>query len=136
MYLSRETTALLSPLKGAVLLFNIGEVVKGKHAGTFRVLGYRKVGTQDMVELKEVHPVTFQEGPNPPMCLPEDALEALPCKIQKTARDFALKHSLRLGRLSNGHYFLTNEQGEQTHLSMYPTAQSAVVMMRKARRGA
>jgi hypothetical protein len=50
--------------------------------------------------------------------------------MHKSARDFALKHRLNLGRHANGHYYIGGPYAG-LWLSMYPTAKSGIVLMRK-----
>lgn len=49
-------------------------------------------------------------------------------QIQKTALKFALKNKISLGRRHDGYYTIL---GEDFLLSLYPTAKSAITMMRK-----
>jgi hypothetical protein len=53
-------------------------------------------------------------------------------QIHKTARYFALKHRINLGRYENGYYFVRDPKTlEILHISLYPEAQSALAMMRR-----
>lgn len=45
--------------------------------------------------------------------------------MHSTAVKFALKHKLNLGRFENGYYYLAGT------VSMYPTAASAIVLMKR-----
>lgn len=54
-------------------------------------------------------------------------------RMHRSAIAYAVKHRLPLGRMSNGHYYLC--YGDKvTAISMFPTAKSAINMMRKAMR--
>ncbi len=52
---------------------NINEIVKGAKCGTFVVLAHRNIGTEEGVQLKEVHPVT-QEPARGELWLPLTAI--------------------------------------------------------------
>jgi len=50
--------------------------------------------------------------------------------MHKSAIDYAIKRRINLGRLANGHYYICNN-GDIVLASLFPTAKSAIVMMRK-----
>ena len=56
-------------------MFNTNQIVKGKAAGTFIVLGYRTVAGEQMVQVKPYNPITGKAGRGE-MALPESALKA------------------------------------------------------------
>lgn len=58
-------------------MFNINQIVKGKRAGTFIVLGFRTIGGEQMVQVKPVNPNNHAEVGRGEMALPADALVAL-----------------------------------------------------------
>jgi hypothetical protein len=56
---------------------NVNQIVKGKHAGVFVILGFRTVGGLEYAQLKEVNPANHAEVAPGELCLPADCLEAL-----------------------------------------------------------
>lgn len=52
--------------------------------------------------------------------------------MHKSAITYAIERKLRLGRFENGFYFLRNADLTVGAISIYPTAKSAITMMRKA----
>ena len=50
--------------------FKVGEVVKGRVCGVFRVRGFRTVGSVEMLVLKEVHPDDHSVEAKGTLCLP------------------------------------------------------------------
>jgi hypothetical protein len=54
--------------------FNVNQIVAGKVAGMFIVLGYRTVSGQTLVQVKRYCPVT-KKSLRGEMALPEDALK-------------------------------------------------------------
>tara|TARA_R110000824_G_scaffold21163_1_gene79181 strand:+ start:317 stop:502 length:186 start_codon:yes stop_codon:yes gene_type:complete len=54
--------------------FNVNQIVKGVSAGTFAVLGYRKIAGVEYVQLKEVNPDDYSEFAVGELALPEDCL--------------------------------------------------------------
>ena len=55
--------------------------------------------------------------------------------LHATARDFAIKHGLTLGRKESGYYYLRHPVTlAETHVSLEPTAKSALAMMGRALR--
>lgn len=65
-------------------------------------------------------------------------LETPEITMHATARNYALKHLAPLGRYgkgcgeSTGHYFLRGQDMKISHLSILPTAKSAICMMKRA----
>ena len=53
--------------------FRIGDTVRGIHAGTFRIKGFRLNGA----DLLPVHPETLMPGPHPTMFLPLDCIRSM-----------------------------------------------------------
>lgn len=58
-------------------MFNVNQIVKGKRAGTFVILGFRTIGGEDYAQLKEVNPNNYAETAPGEMALPLDAIEAI-----------------------------------------------------------
>lgn len=56
-------------------MFNINQIVKGKVAGQFIVLGYRTVAGESFVQVKPYNPSTGKAGRGE-MAMPESALQA------------------------------------------------------------
>ena len=57
--------------------FNINQIVKGKRAGTFVVLGFRTVAGEQLVQVKPVNPSNHAQHGVGELALPADALMAL-----------------------------------------------------------
>ena len=58
-------------------MFSINQIVKGKRAGTFVILGFRDIGGERYAQVKPVNPANHAEHGKGEMALPSDALEAL-----------------------------------------------------------
>lgn len=58
-------------------MFQINQIVKGKRAGTFVVLGFRTIGGEQHAQLKPVNPANHAEHGVGEIALPFDALIAL-----------------------------------------------------------
>lgn len=58
-------------------MFAINQIVKGKRAGTFVILGFRTVGGEQGAQVKPVNPNNHAEVGKGEMFLPLDALVAL-----------------------------------------------------------
>lgn len=58
-------------------MFNINQIVKGKHAGTFVILGFRTVGDEQCAQLKAVNPDDHTQTARGELCLPLDCILAL-----------------------------------------------------------
>jgi hypothetical protein len=57
--------------------FNLNQIVKGKRAGTFVIVGLRTVGGEQGAQLKTVNPNNHAEVGRGEIFLPFDALVAL-----------------------------------------------------------
>jgi len=53
---------------------NVNQIVKGKVAGTFVILGFRMVGSVPSAQLKAVNPNNHSETAPGELCLPLTAL--------------------------------------------------------------
>jgi len=51
--------------------------------------------------------------------------------MHKTARDYALQRHISLGRYHTGYYYIADGKEYPDYVSGYPTAKSAIVMMRR-----
>jgi hypothetical protein len=58
-------------------MFNVNQIVKGKRAGTFVILGFRTVGGERGAQVKAVNPNNHAETAPGEMFLPLDSLVAL-----------------------------------------------------------
>ncbi len=58
-------------------MFNLNEIVKGKKAGVFVIIGFRTIGGEQYAQLKTVNPANYAEVGKGEMALPIDALEPL-----------------------------------------------------------
>lgn len=52
----------------------VNQIVKGKNAGTFLVLGFRKVGGEDGFQVKPVNPKDFTKVGRGEFWMPADSL--------------------------------------------------------------
>lgn len=59
------------------MTFSINQIVKGKRAGTFVILGFRTIGGEDYAQLKPVNPDNHAEHGAGELALPLTAIEAL-----------------------------------------------------------
>jgi hypothetical protein len=58
--------------------FSEGEIVEGRHVGTFRIENFDRLCGMNCVFLKEVNPRDHDdEGPNPALCFTEDMIKKL-----------------------------------------------------------
>ena len=57
-------------------MFEVNQIVKGKVAGHFIVLGFRKIGGEDYAQLKCVDPSDYTKTDPGELALPIRALEA------------------------------------------------------------
>lgn len=57
-------------------MFNVNQIVKGHVAGTFIVLGYRKVAGESFVQVKPYDLNSGKAGKGE-FCLPESALKSI-----------------------------------------------------------
>lgn len=58
-------------------MFNVNQIVKGKRAGTFVILGFRTIGGEQGAQVKPVNPSNHAEHGTGEMFLPLEALVAL-----------------------------------------------------------
>ena len=58
-------------------MFNINQIVKGQKAGTFVIVGFRKIGGEDHAQVKPVNPADHSQVGRGEMALPLSALVAL-----------------------------------------------------------
>lgn len=58
-------------------MFDINQIVKGKRAGTFVILGFRKIAGEDCAQLKAVNPADHTQVAAGEMSLPLTAIEAV-----------------------------------------------------------
>tara|TARA_R100001129_G_C5278513_1_gene236193 strand:- start:959 stop:1135 length:177 start_codon:yes stop_codon:yes gene_type:complete len=58
-------------------MFEVNQIVKGKFAGHFVVLGFRKIGGEDYAQLKCVDPSDYTKSAAGEVALPLDVLEAV-----------------------------------------------------------
>lgn len=56
--------------------FSLNQIVKGRAAGTFVILGFREIGGEPWAQLKEVNPVTHKPAKGE-LALPVSALRAV-----------------------------------------------------------
>ena len=56
--------------------FNLNQIVKGKNAGTFVIVGFRTVGFDDGVQVKSVNPNDHTQVASGEIFLPFDAIKA------------------------------------------------------------
>jgi len=57
--------------------FKINEIVKGHKAGTFVILGFRRIDGQDYAQLKEVNPENHAQHGKGEIALPVEKLVKL-----------------------------------------------------------
>ncbi len=57
-------------------MFNVNQIVKGKVAGYFVVLGFRKIDGEDYAQLKSVNPANFSQQAAGELALPITSIEA------------------------------------------------------------
>ena len=55
----------------------INQIVKGKRAGTFVILGFRQIGGEQYAQVKPVNPADHTQVGAGEMALPIDTLEAI-----------------------------------------------------------
>lgn len=58
-------------------MFNLNQIVKGKKAGTFVILGFRNIGGEDHAQLKEVNPNNHSQTSPGEIALPLTAIEQI-----------------------------------------------------------
>ena len=57
--------------------FSVNEIVKGKVAGTFAVLGFRQIGGEKYAQLKEVNPMDHTQTSPGELALPLSKIQKL-----------------------------------------------------------
>ncbi len=58
--------------------FKVGEIVKGRVCGTFRVIEFGNCLGMNSVRLKEVHPEDYtRESPSPKLVMPFDSIRKI-----------------------------------------------------------
>ena len=57
--------------------FSLNQIVKGKFAGTFFILGFRMIGENRYAQLKEINPLDWSQMATGEICLPLDCLEVV-----------------------------------------------------------
>lgn len=57
--------------------FSINQIVKGKFAGTFVIIGFRVLGNQVCAQVKTINPNNHAESAPGEMAFPLSALEAI-----------------------------------------------------------
>lgn len=57
--------------------FSLNQIVKGKVAGTFVILGFRKIDGEDFAQLKEVNPNDHTQTGGGELALPLTALKQI-----------------------------------------------------------
>ena len=58
-------------------MFTINQIVKGKRAGTFVIIGFRDIGGEQYAQVKEVNPANHAETAPGEMALPITSLVPL-----------------------------------------------------------
>ena len=58
-------------------MINLNQIVRGKKAGVFVVLGFRTIGGEEYAQLKEVNPADHSQVAPGELALPLDAIEAI-----------------------------------------------------------
>lgn len=69
-------------------MFATNQIVKGKKAGVFVVLGQRTVGGEAGYQVKPVNPANYTEHGAGEMFLPADALEVLNADDRQCSADY------------------------------------------------
>lgn len=59
------------------MLYELNQIVKGKNAGTFVIVGFRTIGGEDYAQLKEVNPANHAETAPGEIALPLDAIRPI-----------------------------------------------------------
>ena len=57
-------------------MYEVNQIVKGKVAGHFVILGFRKIEGEDYAQLKAVNPANFAQHAAGEIALPITAIEA------------------------------------------------------------
>ncbi len=57
--------------------FNLNQIVKGKVAGYFVIVGFQEIAGEMMAKVKEVNPANFAETAPGELALPFNAIEAV-----------------------------------------------------------
>lgn len=58
-------------------MFSINQIVKGKQAGTFVILGFRTIGGEEYAQLKAVNPADHSQVAPGEMSLPISAIKPI-----------------------------------------------------------
>ena len=58
-------------------IFTENQIVKGTSAGTFMILGFRKINGEDYAQLKEVNPNNYAQHGKGEIALPLTSLETI-----------------------------------------------------------
>ena len=58
-------------------MFKLNHIVKGKKAGTFVIIGFRKINNEDYAQLKEVNPRNYTETAIGEIALPLTSISIL-----------------------------------------------------------
>lgn len=58
-------------------MFKLNKIVKGKKAGTFVIIGFRKINNEDYAQLKEVNPRNYTETAIGEIALPLTSISIL-----------------------------------------------------------
>ena len=58
-------------------MFNLNQIVKGKKAGTFIILGFRNIDGEDCAQLKSVNPNNHSQTGRGEISLPLSAIASL-----------------------------------------------------------
>lgn len=58
-------------------MFNVNQIVKGKRAGTFVILGFRTIGGEQYAQVKAVNPADHTQTARGELALPLDAIQAI-----------------------------------------------------------
>jgi hypothetical protein len=61
----------------ATPMLNVNQIVKGKVAGTFVILGFRKISNEEYAQVKEVNPANHSQLGRGEFALPVSALVAI-----------------------------------------------------------
>jgi hypothetical protein len=58
-------------------MFNVNQIVKGKRAGTFVILGFRTIAGEEYAQVKAVNPADHTQVAAGELALPLDAIVAI-----------------------------------------------------------
>ena len=57
-------------------MFNLNQIVKGKKAGFFVIIGFREIGGEKYAQLKSVNPNNYAQTAHGELALPLTAIDA------------------------------------------------------------